>query len=112
MYEWFNCHLPGCGGFIEYFSFARPRTTLAFRHLRASSEAELLDLNRLITEPMKWFVRPAKVRVFTVRMKIAWLLSYTHSEDSDQTEGSDQTGRMPRLIYSSLGTKVILLVLS
>ena len=44
--------LPGCGGYTEYFSAARPRTTLAFLHLKpgdqnASSEAELLDWRRL-----------------------------------------------------------------
>ena len=49
MYEWFDCYLPGCGGFAEYFSTARPRTTLPFLHHKivdknASLEAELLDL--------------------------------------------------------------------
>ena len=32
MYEWFDCHLSGCGGFTEYFPAAgprRPRTNLA-----------------------------------------------------------------------------------
>ena len=49
MYEWFDCHLPGCDGFIEYFPAAGLRTTLAFLYLKivgqnASLEAELLDL--------------------------------------------------------------------
>ena len=53
MYELFDCHLPGCGGFTEYFLAARPRTTLAFLHLKtvdqnASSEAELLDLMSIL----------------------------------------------------------------
>ena len=49
MYEWFDCHLPGCGGFTEYFPATQLRITLAFLHLKtfvqnASLEAELLDL--------------------------------------------------------------------
>ena len=37
---------------------------------------------------------PSLIRVFAVRMKKAWVLSYTLSASED----SDQTGRMPRLI--------------
>ena len=42
---------------------------------------------------------PSLIRVFAVRMKKAWFLSYllTHSEDFDQT------GRMPRLIWVFAG---------
>ena len=45
----FDCHLPGCGGFTEYFSAALVRTTLDFLHLQtvdqhASSKAALLDM--------------------------------------------------------------------
>ena len=29
-----DCHLPGCGGFTEYFLVIWPRTTLAFLHLK------------------------------------------------------------------------------
>ena len=52
--------------------------------------------------------RLSLIRVFAVRMKKAWVLSYprAHSEDSDQT------GRMPRLIWVFAGRTVILLVLS
>ena len=48
------------------------------------------------------------IRVFAVRMKKAGSLAthWAHSEDSDQT------GRMPRLIWVYAGRKVILLVLS
>ena len=49
--EWFDCQLPGCGGYTEYFTTTQPRTilTLAFLNLKtihqnASLEAELLDL--------------------------------------------------------------------
>ena len=37
---------------------------------------------------------PSLIRVFAVRLKKAWVLSYT----LNASEGSDQTGRMPRLI--------------
>ena len=51
---------------------------------------------------------PSLIRVFAVRMKKAWVLSYpwVHSKDSDQT------GWMPRLIWVFAGHTVILLVLS
>ena len=37
---------------------------------------------------------PSLIRVFAVRMKKAWVLSYPLNDSED----SDQTGRMPRLI--------------
>ena len=51
---------------------------------------------------------PSLIRVFAVRMKKAWILSYplSASEDSDQTE------QMPRLIWIFAGCTLILLVLS
>ena len=79
---------------------------------------------------------PSLIRVFAVRMKKPWVLSYllsaaslsawrnlgslathwVHSEDSDQTGHptvkTDQTGRMPRLIWVFTGRTLILLVLS
>ena len=51
---------------------------------------------------------PSLIRVFAVRMKKAWVLSYPLSTSED----SDQTGRMPRLIWVFAGRTVILLVLS
>ena len=65
-------------------------------------------LSRRMTKPTELHVRPAKIQismgihpfwsVFSVRMKITWTLSYrAHSEDSDQT------GRMPRLIWVFAG---------
>ena len=51
---------------------------------------------------------PSLIRVFTVRMKKAWVLSYPLSASED----SDQTGRLPGWSESSLGAHAILLVLS
>ena len=51
---------------------------------------------------------PNLIRVFAVRMKKAWILSYQLS----MSEDSDQTGRMPRLIWVITGCTVTLLVLS
>ena len=75
-------------------------------------------LSRLMTKPTKLHVRPAKTRislgirpvwsVFAVRMKNAWVLIYPLSAQ----RRSDQTGRMPRLIWVFAGRTVILLVLS
>ena len=72
----------------------------------------------LMTKPTKCHVRPAKTQislgirlawsVFAVRIKKARSLAthWAHSEDSDQT------GRMPRLIWVFAGRTVILSVLS
>ena len=51
---------------------------------------------------------PSLIRVFAVRMKKPWVLSYSLSA----SEGSDQTGRMPRSIWVFAGHKLIFLVLS
>ena len=58
-------------------------------------------MSHFMTKPAKWHVRPAKtqimsrvIRVFAVRMKKAWVLSYSLSASED----SDQTGRLPGLI--------------
>ena len=72
-----------------------------------------------MTKPTKWYVRPAKTQislgicpVWSESSLSAWrnlgpLATYwAHSEDSDQT------GRMPRLIWVFAGRTVILLVLS
>ena len=62
------------------------------------------NMSRLMTKPTKW-LRPAKTQislgirpvwaVFTDRMKKAWSLA-THIA---QSEDSDQTGRMPRMVW-------------
>ena len=72
-----------------------------------------------MTKPTKWHVRPAKTqislgirRVWSKSSLSAWrnigasATHWAHSEDSDQT------GRMPRLIWVFAGRTVILLVLS
>ena len=76
-------------------------------------------LSLLMSKPTKWHVRPAETQV-SLGIRPAWsesLLSawrnlgplathWAHSEDSDQT------GRMPRLIWVFAGRTVILFVLS
>ena len=51
---------------------------------------------------------PSLIRVFAVRMKKAWVLSYHWA----LSEESDQTGWMPRLIWVFAGRTLTLLVLS
>ena len=51
---------------------------------------------------------PSLIRVFAVRMKKPWVLSYPLSASED----TDQTGRVPRLIWVFAGRTVTLLVLS
>ena len=69
-----------------------------------------------MTKPTKWLCAQRRlrsawasanlIRVFAVRVKKALVLSYPLSENSDQT------GRMPRLIWVFAGRTVTLLVLS
>ena len=71
-------------------------------------------MSRDMTKPTKWLCAQRRlrsawvIRVFAVRMKKAWVLSYrwAHSEDSDQT------GRLPRLIWVFAGRTLILFVFS
>ena len=76
-------------------------------------------LRRLMTKPTKWHMRPANTQIsrgirpvwsessLSTWRKFGSLASHwAHSEDSDQT------GRMPRLIWVFAGRTVILLVLS
>ena len=49
---------------------------------------------------------PSLIRVFAVRMKKAWVLSYPLSASED----SDQTGRMPRLIWVFAGHTILLVL--
>ena len=75
-------------------------------------------MSHLMTKPTVWLCAQRRlrsawasaqlIRVFAVRMKKAWVLSYLLSTSKD----SDQTGRMPRLIWVFAGRTVILLVLS
>ena len=77
-----------------------------------------LWLGRRITKPIKWQVRPAKTQI-SLGIRPVWsesslcalwvakdpMLLHVNSEDSDQT------GRMPRLIRVFAGRTIILLVL-
>ena len=83
------------------------------------SDNLLKDMSRLITKLTKWHVRPAKTQI-SLGIRPVWSESslsawrklgslatrWAHSEDSDQT------GRMPRLIWVFAGFTIILLVLS
>ena len=73
----------------------------------------------LVTKPTKWHVRPANTQISLGIRPVwseSWLctqwvakdLSFLHADSED----SDQTGRMPRLIWVFAGRTVILLVLS
>ena len=65
------------------------------------------DMNRLVTKPTKWHVRPAKTQI-SLGICYHWVSSthWVHSKDAGPT------GRMPRRIWVFAGSTVILLVLS
>ena len=62
--------------------------------------------NKMSVRPAK--TQPSLLRVFTVRMMKPWVLSYPWAH----SEGCDQTGWMPRLIWVFVGRTLTLLVLS
>ena len=73
-------------------------------------------LSSLMTKPTKWHVHPAKTQI-SMDIRTVWSESllcvwrklgshWAHSEDTNQT------GRMPRMIWVFAGLTVILLVLS
>ena len=76
-------------------------------------------LSRLMTKPTKWYVRPAKTQI-SLGIRPVWsessLCAQWVAKDPSfllaDSEDSDQTGRMPRLIWVFAGRTVILLVLS
>ena len=77
------------------------------------------DLSRLMTQPTKWYVRPAKTQIslgiWPVWSESSLCAQWVAKEPSflhADSEDSDQTGRMPRLIWVFTGRPVILLVLS
>ena len=65
---------------------------------------DVAHMSRLMTKPTKWHVRPAMASAWGKLWSLA--INWAHSEDSDQT------GRMPRLIWVFAGRIVTLLVLS
>ena len=86
-------------------------------------------MSRLLTKPAKWYVRPAKTQI-SLGIRPVWSESslsawrklgslathWVHSEETAthwaHSEETNQTGRMPRLIWVFAGHTVILLVLS
>ena len=76
-----------------------------------------LEMSRLMTKPTKWHVRPAKTSlgirpVWSEPSLSAWRKLGSLATYWAHSEYSDQTGRMPRLIWVFAGRTVILLVLS
>ena len=74
---------------------------------------KITQMSHLMTKPTKLLctrrrLGSAWASASAVRMKKAWVLNYPLSTSKD----SDQTGRMPRLIWVFAGCIVILLVLS
>ena len=77
------------------------------------------QMSRLMTKPTKWHVHPVKTQI-SLGIRPVWSESslcaqwvamdpsFLHADSED----SDQTGRMPRLIWVFAGHTVILLVLS
>ena len=78
-----------------------------------------LNMSSLMAKPTKWHVRPAKTQI-SLGIRPVWSASSMCAQwvakDSSflhaDSEDSDQTERMPRLIWVSLGARAILLVLS
>ena len=103
-----------------------PIECLGWSESPLSAQVILLDLScsrsylsHLMTKPTKWHVRPTKTPI-SLGICLVWSESslsewrklgsiatyWAHSEDSDQT------GRMPRLIWFFAGRTIILLVLT
>ena len=76
-------------------------------------------MSRLVTKPTKWHVRPAKTQI-SLGIHSVWsessLCAQWVAKDPSflhaNSEDSDQTGRMPRLIWVFAGVTATLLVLS
>ena len=88
-------------------------------HNFKTRKASKLNLSRLVTKPTKWHVRPAKTQislsirpVWSEYSLSAWRKLWSLATHWAYSEDSDQTGRMPRLIWVFAGRTVILLVLS
>ena len=101
--------LRGCAGSSEPSLFAFVASTI-FTWADSNVNETHPDIWAASWQNQQMIVHPAKtlIRVFAVRMKKPWALSYPLSAIED----SDQTGQMPRLIWVFAGCTVILLVLS
>ena len=85
--------------------------SLSSKFFETDSPSKYRNLSRLLTKPTKWYVRPAKTQislgirpvwsVFAVRWMGRWGHNFFHADSED----SDQTGRMPRLIWIFAGRK-------
>ena len=76
-------------------------------------------MSRLVTKPTKWHVPPAKPQirlgirpVWSESSLSAWRKLGSLATHWVHSEGSNQTGQMPRLIWVFVGCRIILLVLS
>ena len=79
----------------------------------------LENKSRLVTKPTKWHVRPAKTQislgirpVWSESSLSAWRKLRSLATHLAHSKDSDQTGRMPRLIWVFAGRTIIVLVLS
>ena len=77
------------------------------------------QMSRIMTKPTKWHVRPAKTQislgvrpVWSESSLFAWRKLGSLATHWARSEDSDQSGRMPRLIWVFAGRTLILLVLS
>ena len=99
VYEWFDCHLPGWGGFTVYFMAARKTASFLHLHLKtvdqnASLEAELIDFVVIILK----FEQSG----FTMHRVIHPKDAVIHPKDADIIANSvdpDQTAPVGALIW-------------
>ena len=79
--------------------------------------ARIPKMSHLMSKPTKWQVHPAKTQI-SLGIRPVWLhyalngYLWTQAFFHADNEDSDQTGRMPWLIWVSLGAPAILLFLS
>ena len=76
--------------------------------IMTNAAAHTTVMSRLMTKPTKWHVRP----VWSESSLSAWRKLRSLATHWAHSEDSDQTGRMPRLIWVFAGRTVISLVLS
>ena len=85
------------------------RFTLEVVQILFSNESSFLDLSRCMTKPTKWHVRPASLRSVWTFTQSDQSFPCTQCVDKDQkllhedSQGSDQTWWMPRLIWVFAG---------
>ena len=106
-------------GVLENCVFKRKRSLMTFTVLitrvRFTFREQLnLHMSHRMTKPTKWHMRPVKTPI-SFGIHPVWsessLCAQWVAKDSD-SENSDRTGLMPRLIWVFVGREVILVVLS